>query len=64
MAYTSTVGLTILMKFKDFSDTEATIIGYELGKGKRTGTLGKFIMQDDEGNSSVVHRAKAIPTRI
>ena len=23
-----------LMKFKDFSDTEATIIGYELGKGK------------------------------
>ena len=39
-----------LMKFKDFSDTEATIIGYETGKGKRTGTLGKFIMQDDEGN--------------
>ena len=39
-----------LMKFKDFSDTEATIIGYEAGKGKRTGTLGKFLMQDDEGN--------------
>ena len=39
-----------LMKFKDFSDTEATIIGYETGKGKRTGTLGKFLMQDDEGN--------------
>ncbi len=38
-----------LMKFKDFSDTEATIIGYEVGQGKRTGTLGKFIMQDDEG---------------
>jgi DNA ligase-1 len=38
-----------LMKFKDFSDTEATIIGYEAGKGKRTGTLGKFLMQDDEG---------------
>ena len=38
-----------LMKFKDFSDTEATIIGYEEGKGKRTGTLGKFLMQDDEG---------------
>ena len=38
-----------LMKFKDFSDDEATIIGYELGKGKRTGTLGKFIMLDDEG---------------
>ena len=38
-----------LRKFKDFSDTEATIIGYVDGKGKRTGTLGKFIMQDDEG---------------
>ena len=38
-----------LMKFKDFSDTEATIIGYEVGQGKRTGTLGKFIMQDDDG---------------
>ena len=38
-----------LMKFKDFSDTEATIVGYEIGKGKRTGTLGKFIMLDDEG---------------
>jgi DNA ligase-1 len=39
-----------LQKFKDFHDTEATIIGYEAGKGKRTGTLGKFFMQDDEGN--------------
>jgi DNA ligase-1 len=38
-----------LRKFKDFSDAEATIIGYLDGKGKRTGTLGKFIMQDDEG---------------
>ena len=38
-----------LMKFKDFSDSEATIVGYELGKGKRQGTLGKFLMQDDEG---------------
>ena len=38
-----------LQKFKDFSDTEATIVGYETGKGKRTGTLGKFYMQDDEG---------------
>ena len=38
-----------LMKFKDFEDAEATIIGYELGKGKRHGTLGKFIMQDDAG---------------
>jgi len=38
-----------LRKFKDFSDAEATIIGYLDGKGKREGTLGKFIMQDDEG---------------
>ena len=38
-----------LQKFKDFHDTEATITGYEEGKGKRQGTLGKFIMQDDEG---------------
>ena len=39
-----------LMKVKDFSDAEAIIVGYETGKGKRTGTLGKFIMQDDDGN--------------
>jgi len=38
-----------LQKFKKFSDAEAIIIGYEEGKGKRTGTIGKFIMQDDEG---------------
>ena len=39
-----------LMKFKDFHDAEATIIGYDEGKGKREGTLGKFIMQDYDGN--------------
>ena len=39
-----------LQKFKDFHDTEATIIGYVDGKGKREGTLGKFLMQDDDGN--------------
>ena len=39
-----------LRKFKDFSDAEATIIGYEEGKGKRAGHLGKFIMRDDDGN--------------
>ena len=38
-----------LMKFKDFHDAEATIVDFVAGKGKRTGTLGKFIMQDDEG---------------
>jgi len=39
-----------LMKFKDFHDAEATIINYEVGKGKRKGTLGKFIMEDEHGN--------------
>ena len=39
-----------LRKFKDFSDAEATIVGYEEGKGKREGTLGKFMMQDEDGN--------------
>jgi len=39
-----------LRKFKDFSDAEAHIVGYEEGKGKRAGTLGKFVMQDDDGN--------------
>ena len=38
-----------LQKFKDFHDTEATIVGYVPGKGKRTGTLGKFLMIDDDG---------------
>ena len=38
-----------LQKFKDFHDTEAFIVGYQSGKGKRTGTLGKFLMLDDEG---------------
>ncbi len=38
-----------LQKFKDFHDTEATIVDYVEGKGKRQGTLGKFIMIDDEG---------------
>ena len=38
-----------LQKFKDFSDKEALIIDYVEGKGKRTGTLGKFIMRDENG---------------
>jgi len=38
-----------LQKFKDFHDTEATIVGYVPGKGKRTGTLGKFLMVDADG---------------
>jgi ATP-dependent DNA ligase len=38
-----------LMKVKDFSDAEATIIGFVEGKGKRKGTLGKFLMRDADG---------------
>ena len=38
-----------LQKYKDFHDAEATIVGYVPGKGKRTGTIGKFLMRDDKG---------------
>ena len=38
-----------LMKFKDFSDTEAKIIDWVEGKGKRRGTIGKFIAIDSDG---------------
>ena len=38
-----------LRKFKDFSDDEATIIDFVEGKGKRKGTLGKFVMRDADG---------------
>ena len=37
------------MKVKDFSDAEATIVGFVEGKGKRKGTLGKFLMRDADG---------------
>ena len=38
-----------LRKFKDFNDAEATIIDFVEGKGKRKGTLGKFVMRDADG---------------
>ena len=38
-----------LQKFKDFHDTEATIVGYVEGKGKRSGTIGKFLAVDSSG---------------
>ena len=38
-----------LQKFKDFYDTEATIIGWVEGQGKRTGTIGKFFARDANG---------------
>ena len=39
-----------LRKFKDFHDTEATIIDWVEGKGKRIGTIGKFMAVDADGN--------------
>jgi len=38
-----------LRKFKDFHDTEATITGWVEGKGKRKGTIGKFLAIDADG---------------
>ena len=39
-----------LRKFKDFHDTEATITSWVEGKGKRIGTIGKFMAIDADGN--------------
>ena len=39
-----------LRKFKDFSDAEALIVSWVEGVGKRTGTIGKFMAQDEDGN--------------
>ena len=39
-----------LRKFKDFHDAEATITGWVEGKGKRIGTIGKFLAVDSDGN--------------
>ena len=38
-----------LLKVKDFQDSEAKIINWVEGKGKRKGTIGKFIAVDSEG---------------
>jgi len=38
-----------LLKFKAFQDTEATITGFVEGKGKRSGTIGKFLAIDSDG---------------
>ena len=39
-----------LLKVKDFSDSEAKIIDWVEGKGKRIGTIGKFQAVDADGN--------------
>jgi len=38
-----------LRKFKDFHDAEATITDWVEGKGKRKGTIGKFMAVDADG---------------
>ena len=39
-----------LRKFKDFKDSEAMLIDWVEGKGKRIGTIGKFKAVDADGN--------------
>jgi DNA ligase-1 len=39
-----------LCKFKDFHDAEAVIVDWVEGKGKRKGTIGKFMAVDADGN--------------
>ena len=39
-----------LRKFKDFHDAEATLTSWVEGKGKRAGTIGKFMAVDADGN--------------
>ena len=39
-----------LRKFKDFHDDEAMLLDWVEGKGKRKGTIGKFMAQDSAGN--------------
>ena len=39
-----------LRKFKDFHDAEAVITDWVEGKGKRVGTIGKFMAVDADGN--------------
>jgi DNA ligase-1 len=39
-----------LRKFKDFHDAEAKLTSWVEGKGKRKGTIGKFMAIDAEGN--------------
>jgi DNA ligase-1 len=40
-----------LRKFKDFQDSEAVLTDWVEGKGKRIGTIGKFMAIDSEGNT-------------
>ena len=40
-----------LLKFKDFHDAEAVLTDWVEGKGKRKGTIGKFMAIDADGNT-------------
>ena len=40
-----------LRKLKDFHDAEATLTSWVEGKGKRVGTIGKFMAIDADGNT-------------
>ena len=40
-----------LRKFKDFRDAEAVLVDWVEGKGKRKGTIGKFMAIDADGNT-------------
>ena len=40
-----------LRKFKDFHDAEAVLTDWVEGKGKRKGTIGKFMAIDADGNT-------------
>ena len=40
-----------LRKFKDFHDAEAVLTAWVEGKGKRKGTIGKFMAIDADGNT-------------
>ena len=39
-----------LRKFKDFHDSEALVVDWVEGKGKRKGTIGKFMGMDKDGH--------------
>jgi len=38
-----------LLKVKTFSDAEATVIGYEEGKGRNAGLMGALVVRGDNG---------------
>lgn len=40
-----------LLKYKDFMDAEFKVIGYEEGEGGRTGTIGKFFLEMEDGRT-------------